>query len=264
MLRLAMAQMLVEGGRPGANLERAVAHIQEAARLGCRLVVLPECMDLGWTDPSARELAQPIPGPHSDLLAHAARTHGILVVAGLVERAGDRRYNAAVLIDTAGSLRLLYRKINELEMAQDLYVTGDRLSVAETGIGVLGVNICADNFPGSLAIGHVLARMGAQIILSPSAWAVDAEHANETDPYGSLWLRSYRELSASHDLPVVGVSSVGRISGGPWEGRKLIGCSLAIGSDGRILAQGPYGEHAEALIPVDVELRAPKRSGSGL
>ena len=71
--RLGMAQTLVEGGRPGPNLDRAVAAIHRAAELGCRVVVLPECLDLGWTDPSARELAQPIPGPHFDRLATAAR-----------------------------------------------------------------------------------------------------------------------------------------------------------------------------------------------
>jgi len=63
-IRVGMAQTLVEGGRPGPNLDRAVAAIESACELGCRLVVLPECLDLGWTDPSARELAVPIPGPH--------------------------------------------------------------------------------------------------------------------------------------------------------------------------------------------------------
>ena len=61
-LRIGMAQMLVEGAQPAANLDRAEAFIRDAASRGCRLVVLPECMDLGWTDPSARRLAQPIPG----------------------------------------------------------------------------------------------------------------------------------------------------------------------------------------------------------
>ena len=60
--RIAMAQILVEGGQPQQNLDRADKAIADAARQGCRLVLLPECLDLGWTDPSARELAQPIPG----------------------------------------------------------------------------------------------------------------------------------------------------------------------------------------------------------
>ncbi len=167
--QIGMAQILVEGGCPHANLDRAVDAIRGAAAQGCRLVVLPECLDLGWTHPSARELAQPIPGPHTERLAVAARQHAVFVVAGLVERSGNRLYNSAVLLDPGGQIVLHHRKINELNIALDLYSVGDRVGVAETELGTLGLTICADNFGSSLAIGHVLARMGAQMILSPSA-----------------------------------------------------------------------------------------------
>src|SRR5438128_8472622 len=108
-----MAQILVEGGRPKANLDRAVDAVRQAASRGCRLVVLPECLDLGWTDPSARTLARPVPGPHADALTRAARDAGVYVAAGLVERAGDRLYNAAVLVSPAGEVLLHHRKVNE-------------------------------------------------------------------------------------------------------------------------------------------------------
>jgi hypothetical protein len=54
-------------------------------------------------------------------------------------------------------------------------------------------------------------------------------------------------------MTVVGVSNVGWLRAGPWKGRKCIGCSLAVGPGGRVLAQGPYGEAAEAMIPVEIE-----------
>lgn len=68
--RVGMAQILIEGGRPEANLNRAENVVRQAAARECRLVVLPECLDLGWTDPSARDLAQPLPGPHTDHPGH--------------------------------------------------------------------------------------------------------------------------------------------------------------------------------------------------
>jgi predicted amidohydrolase len=259
--RLGMAQTLVEGGRPVSNLDRAVAAIHRAADLGCRAVVLPECLDVGWTDPSARELAQPIPGPHVDRLAQAAKDRGLFVAAGLVERAGRRLYNAAVLIGPTGELLLHHRKINELDIALDLYTVGDRLGVVETELGTIGLSICADNFSDSLAVGHVLARMGAQVILSPSAWAVDADHANAREPYGKLWLDAYTELARLYDVTVIGVSNVGRLTAGPWKGRKCIGCSLAVGPTG-VLARGPYGETAEAVTVVEVEPRPPVGRGT--
>ena len=170
---------------------------------------------------------------------------------------GDRLYNAAVLIDTRGEVLLVHRKINELDIAHDLYAIGDCLRVAHTELGTLAISICADNFPNSLAIGHVLARMGAQLLLSPSAWAVDAGYDNLAVPYGERWRRAYGELGRLYDLPVVGVSNVGWLTDGPWKGRKAIGCSLATNHRGEILAEGPFGESAEALIVVDVALRPP-------
>ncbi|MEX0701270.1 MAG: carbon-nitrogen hydrolase family protein [Planctomycetales bacterium] len=257
-----MAQIRTAGGAPDANLSRASAAIADGAARGAKLVVLPECLDVGWTDPASWELAQPIPGPHSDRLAEAARRAGVYVVAGLVERAGERLYNSAALIDPDGAIRHVHRKINELDIAHEFYAIGDRLAVVRTELGVLGVDICADNLPDSLAIGHVLARMGAQIILSPSAWAVPEEYDHAREPYGDLWREAYRELARLYDLPVVGVSSVGEIRGGAWKGRKLIGCSLAIGANGEILAEGPYGPDAEALLVVEIELRRPEARGT--
>jgi hypothetical protein len=52
-------------------------------------------------------------------------------------------------------------------------------------------------------------------------------------------------------VTVIGVSNVGWLTGGPWKGRKCIGCSLAVGPGG-VLARGAYGEAAEQLVPVEV------------
>lgn len=262
--KLAMAQMLVEGGHPERNLARAKDRIREAASQGCSIVVLPECLDLGWTHPSARQLAKTIPGPVSDSLCESALGLGLYVVAGLTERFHSRIYNAAILVSPSGEILLKHRKINVLDIAQDLYSIGDRLSVAETELGTLAVNICADNFPSSLAIGHCLARMGAQVLLSPSAWAVDADHDNEKDPYGGMWREAYTLLATLYDITVVGLSNVGPISAGPWEGRKCIGCSMAIGPGGEVLAQAPYGEDADVLEVLEIAPKEPVAKGTHL
>jgi len=167
-----------------------------------------------------------------------------------------------VLIDPQGKLVLHHRKINELDIALDVYCVGDRLAVVDTPLGKVGLSICADNFSDSLAIGHVLARMGAQLILSPCAWAVPVDHDNVREPYGQLWLDSYIEFARLYDATIVGVSNVGPMTSGPWAGRKCIGCSLAVGPQGRVLLQGPYGEHAEALLTVETTVREPIARGS--
>jgi predicted amidohydrolase len=250
---LAMGQMLVEGGKIEQNLDRAEAMIHEASRRGCEIVVLPECLDTGWTHPSARKLAEEILGEASMRLCQAARNSRVMVVAGLSERDNSRIYNSAILVDETGKILLKHRKINVLTIAQDLYSIGNTLSVVETRFGTIGVNICADNFPNSLAIGHVLARMGAHFIFSPSSWAVKPDHDNTKQPYGGEWEESYMQLCRLYGITVVGVSNVGWITAGPWKGRKVIGCSLAVGPEGQILAKGPYGPESEALTVIKVK-----------
>jgi predicted amidohydrolase len=259
-VRIGLAQLLVEGGEPERNLDRAGMLVEQAARQGCQIVLLPECLDLGWTHPSAKTEAQPIPGPHTDRLARLARDLRLWLCAGLTERDGERVYNTAVLLDDAGGIRLKYRKINLLVVEQPYYAVGRSLSVVETPFGLVGVNVCADNYADSLAIGHALARMGAQVILSPSSWTVDYSIAEAQDPYGEKWIRPYSVLAGLYDLVMVGTTSVGYIVGGPYEGKKMVGCSLVVNKDG-IVARGRYLEFASDLVTAEVKI--PERPEKG-
>jgi predicted amidohydrolase len=257
-----MGQMRVIGGDKSVNLDRAEGTIAEASKEGCQVIVLPECLDLGWTHPSAHKLSDEIPGEMSDRLCGAARRNNTMVLAGLTEREDKKIYDSAILIDSSGKILLKHRKINLLDIEQDLYDVGTFLSVVETKFGNIGVNICADNFESSLAIGHVLARMGAHFILSPCAWAVSADHDNKKEPYGKDWFKSYSTLSKLYGISVVGVSNVGWINAGPWKGRKTIGCSLAVGPEGKILSQGPYGVDSEALLYINLQAVSRKVKGT--
>jgi predicted amidohydrolase len=251
--KLALAQMLVEGGRKEANLRRAIARIEEAAASGAQVVVLPEAMTLGWTHSSSELDADEIPDGESCLrLREAARANRIYVCAGLVERAGAFIFNSAALIGPDGDLLLHHRKLNELEIAHEVYALGDRLAVVSTPLGTLGVMICADAFARGQVASRALGLMGADIILSPCAWAVPADHDNAKEPYGQLWLDNYCPVARDFRLWIAGVSNVGWLDDGAWKGHKCIGCSLVIGLDGRKVLMGPYGADAEALLYADI------------
>jgi len=253
--KLALGQMLVEGGAVGRNLARARETIREASAKGCQVVVLPECLDFGWTNPAARHLAQPIPGRPSDQLCQAAQDASLFVVAGLTERQGQQIYNAAILISPEGTILLKHHKINILDIAQDLYATGRSLCVTATPFGMFGLAICADNFSSSQVLAHSLARMGARVLLSPCAWAVQPKHELTREPPATQeWIDSYTTLARLYDLTVVGVSNVGRLEAGPWKGYRCIGGSLAVGPGGKILAQCPHGEDAEVVEVVEVSV----------
>jgi predicted amidohydrolase len=241
--------MRVDAGRKEENLERAAAWIGKAADQGADVVLLPEALTLGWTDPSARSQADAIPDSLAFArLACAAGQHKIYICAGIIERDGAAIYNSAVLIDPNGALILQHRKLNELEIAHELYGVGNRLGVATTPFGRIGLMICADGFARGQVITRTLGYMGADVILSPCAWAVAADHDDTKTPYGQIWIDNYCPPASQFRMWIAGASNVGWIPAGPWKGRKCIGCSLLVGPDGTVVRRGPYGVDAETML----------------
>ena len=252
--KLAVAQMYVVGGALDANLEHAGEMIGEAAKQGAQLVLLPEAMDLGWTDPSALTMAEPVPGGKSaQLLSSMAKKHQIYICSGLTEKDGEKVYNSAVLINPMGKVILLHRKINELDIGHPYYALGQSLQVVHTDLGTIGVMICADASTGKREIPRALSYMGADVILSPSAWAVPADHDNIKKPYGDTWWNAYKPVAKDFRVWIASCSNVGWMTGGPWQGWKAIGCSMVIGPGGEEIMNAPYGDNADTIIYVDIK-----------
>ncbi|MCZ6674339.1 MAG: carbon-nitrogen hydrolase family protein [Verrucomicrobia bacterium] len=252
--KLALIQMEVSGGEKERNIRHAVELVSEAASKGAEVALLPECLDLGWTHPSSQTMAEEIPdGGPCQALMQAARDHGIYVCCGLTEKAGDQIYNSAVIISKDGEILCKHRKLNELDIGHDYYAQGDRLNVAETEFGTFGLMICADGFAKDHVVSRSLSYMGADVILSPCAWAVPSEHDNTKAPYGQIWRESYMPVAREFSVAIVGVSCVCNITDGPWKGRKCIGSSLAIAPSGEEILQGPYGPDAECIMYIDLK-----------
>ena len=263
-VKIGMIQMGVKVHNPMHNLTHAEKLVAQAVALGAEICVLPECMDLGWATPDAIQYAQPIPGNISNRLCEIARVNHVWLVSGLTERANNKVYNAALLISDKGEILLKHRKINILSDVEYMYSVGNRLSVAETPFGIIGISICADNLSPSLCLGHSLARMGAQLLLSPAAWAVTPDRNVFTHPYGEEWHSPYSTLSDLYHIPVVGVSNVGDMPVGVWKGWKAIGNSIAYDSDGKCVAVLPYGVDAETVRVVEVTVQEPRHFGTEL
>jgi predicted amidohydrolase len=251
--KLALCQMNVVGGDRPANLAHAGEMIASAAANGAQVVLLPEAMDLGWTDPSALTEAEPVPGGITfTYLADKARKHRVYICSGLIEKAGENVFNSAVIINPEGELILLHRKLNELDIGHPYYALGDRLNVCETEYGTFGLMICADASTGDHVIPMALAYMGADVILSPSSWAVLPDHDNYKEPYGGMWKEAYKPVAKDFRVWIASCSNVGWLTGGPWKGWKGIGCSMVIGPGGSDMLHAPYGEDADTILYVDI------------
>lgn len=253
-MKIALAQMQVVGGEPDKNLARAGRRIEQAASLGADLVLLPEALDFGWMHPSAWSGAGPIPGGETfAYLSAAAEKNRIHVCAGLVEQDGGRLYNSAVLLGRDGELLTRHRKINELEIAHEIYSRGTTAAaVCETEYGVIGLEICADGFAEHQWISRELCKLKADLILSPCAWAVEADFDPTVNVYGKIWRDNLAPVARECGVWIVACSNVGWITEGPWRGRKCIGNSMAFDTGGNEVLTGPFGEEADELLMIEI------------
>jgi predicted amidohydrolase len=152
------------------NLASILGGVSEAAAKQANLVIFPECSLSGYIFHSREEalpFAEAVPGPSTEEVASRCRELGVYVVFGLLEREGDRLFNAAVLVGPQG-LIAGYRKNHLPFLGVDRFVDiGDRpFAVHQTPIGSIGLYICYDIvFPES---SRVMTLMGADILALPT------------------------------------------------------------------------------------------------
>ena len=264
-IKIAMAQLLVEGGEPERNFERAEKMCAEAQKEKCDIIVFPETIDFAWTHPSSLNESEPIPGPFSDIFCNFAKKYEIYICVGLTEKIEnhEKNYNTALLIDDNGKILTKYHKINLLEIEQPFYEVGQNLEVIDTKFGKIGINICADNYKDSVHIGRTLGSMGAQIIISPASWTVDYSITEEDDPYKDKWIKPLSYIAYLYNLLFVSVTSVGYIVGGPYEGKKKVGCSLAVNGEG-IIKKGQFNEFAGEVVIIETKIPKNDKKGTAL
>lgn len=184
-MKLALAQLHIDGGATETNTERALTALEQAAQRGADLVALPEMFNVGYFsfDRYARE-AEPLDGPTITALQEAASDLGIAVLAGTIvedlaastargfETPTQEGYaNTAVFVDETGKRRGVYRKHHLFgygSQEQELLEPGESPCTVEYEGFTVGVTTCYDlRFP---TLYRNLVDEGATLVLVPSAW----------------------------------------------------------------------------------------------
>ncbi|MBN1588649.1 MAG: carbon-nitrogen hydrolase family protein [Pirellulales bacterium] len=231
-VRIAMGQIVALDGDREGNFVRIEGAVEEAKGQGAQIVCLPETTILGWVNPEAHRRAYPVPGKDSDRLAALAKKYGVYLCAGLAEKDGEALHDTAVLIDPAGKILLKHRKINILtSWMTPPYTPGKDIGVAKTPFGTIGILICADTFRESIC--RRMQKLQPDLVLVPYGWAA----REDKWPRHGLSLKKVVSGAAGWiGAPVVGTDLVGQISNGPERGRIYGGASVAVASDGTVLA----------------------------
>ncbi|MBA2321819.1 MAG: carbon-nitrogen hydrolase family protein [Deltaproteobacteria bacterium] len=162
------------------NLSTAESLIRRAAGLGATLVSTPE--NTNYLGPHGEKVrrAQPLDGPLVGRFTALARELGITLVVGSVNEASSeatRCHNTSVLIGPDGGILASYRKIHLFDVDVDddvrfqesaTCVPGDRVVVADSPVGRVGLSVCYDlRFP---MLYQRQVEMGAEILTIPAAF----------------------------------------------------------------------------------------------
>jgi N-carbamoylputrescine amidase len=242
------------------NLATAIRLTREAAKRGAQIVCLPELFRSLYfcqsEDHKHFELAEPVPGPTTEMLGKLAAELKIVLIASLFEkRAPGVYHNTAAVIDADGRFLGKYRKMHipdDPRYYEKFYFTPGDLGfrVFPTRFGKLGTLVCWDQWYPEAA--RLTALSGAEVIFYPTAigW-----HPTEKAQYGKAQHESWELMQRSHAVAngcyVISVNRTG-FEGDASGGIEFWGQSFAADPSGTVLVRASADQ--EEVLVVDVDL----------
>lgn len=255
---------------PQENLDKALSKIVQAAKQGAQIVCLQELFRSRYfcqtEDPKFFQLAEPIPGPTTEVLGKVAKENKIVLVASLFEKSPPSHYNTNVFFGPDGSILAKYRKLHVPDDLKNYYgeayyfKPGDLgLPVVETPYGKIGALVCWDQwFPEGA---RQLALKGAQIIFYPTAIGrpVEERRGGVTPPLSDVEHDAWQTIQRSHAIANgVFVAAANRV--GVEEHLNFWGTSFVADPLGRVLKQASQDQEEVLVVKCDLNLIQEVRS----
>ncbi len=246
------------------NILRLAEGVADLARRGAELIVLQELHNSLYfcqvESVDNFDLAEPIPGPSTNMFGELAREYGVVIVTSLFERRAPGLYhNTAVVIERDGTIAGKYRKMHipdDPAYYEKFYFTPGDLGFkpVETSLGRLGVMVCWDQWYPEAA--RLMALQGAEILIYPTAIGYESSDApEEQQRQRRAWQTVQRGHAVANGLPVVAVNRVGHEPdpSGHTGGIQFWGTSFVAGPQGEIFYEA--SENEEESIVVDIDMR---------
>lgn len=200
------------------NIKRLTEGCRELASKGAQLIVLQELHNSLYfcqeENVDTFDLAEPIPGPSTELFGQLAKELNVVIVTSLFERrAAGLYHNTAVVIERDGTIAGKYRKMHipdDPAYYEKFYFTPGDLGFKpiDTSVGRLGVLVCWDQWYPEAA--RLMALQGAEILIYPTAIGyADNDTPDEQQRQRRAWQTIQRGHAVANGLPVVAVNRVG-------------------------------------------------------
>ena len=260
------------------NIRRLGEGIAELAGRGAELIILQELHNSLYfcqeENVALFDLAEPVPGPSTQLFGELARQHQVVIVTSLFERrAAGLYHNTAVVLEKDGSIAGTYRKMHipdDPGYYEKFYFTPGDLGIhpIDTSVGRLGVMVCWDQWYPEAA--RLMALQGAELLIYPTAIGYDSHDTpEEQQRQRRAWQTVQRGHAVANGLPVVAVNRVGEETllntqhsaqpSGTLSSEKTIssqqfwGTSFVCGPQGEILYEASETDEERVVLTVDLE-----------
>ena len=266
-LKVALIQQSCSANRDD-NLAKTTQMVRKAAASGAQLVVLQELHTSTYfcqiESPALFDLAEPIPGPSTEVFGKLADELGVVIVSSLFERrAAGLYHNTAVVFEKDGTIAGIYRKMHipdDPGFYEKFYFTPGDLGFnpIKTSVGTLGVLVCWDQWYPEAA--RLMALAGADLLIYPTAIGWDREDTvEEQQRQYHAWVTVQRGHAVANGLPVLAVNRIGFEASEqqPELGIQFWGGSFAAGPQGEILAEASMEK--EEIVQVEIDLAGSER-----
>jgi predicted amidohydrolase len=236
-MKVCLIPLKVEVRNLAENLRRFQARLAEVASYQPDLVCLPECAFTGYLYESEdfEKFAEPIPGKTTATVSELAKEYECYICFGMLEKAQEGIYSSAVLIDKAGRLVHVHRKISE----QPPFATGNEVKAVNTEFGKVCVLLCGDLFDD-----EVKARVNrdTDVLILPLARSFDGK-----SPDLDRWLKEERQAYAD-EIKKVGITGliVNSLEDSALP-EASFGGAMIVSPDGKVWAESEHGTD-KALI----------------
>ncbi|MDO5481957.1 MAG: carbon-nitrogen hydrolase [Bacteroidaceae bacterium] len=246
------------------NIEHMAQSIRQAAADGAELIILQELHNSLYfcqeENTQMFDLAEPIPGPSTDIYGKIAKELSVVIVTSLFEkRAPGLYHNTAVVLEKDGSIAGKYRKMHipdDPAYYEKFYFTPGDLGFhpINTSVGRLGVQVCWDQWYPEGA--RLMALQGAELLIYPTAIGYESSDTEtEQARQREAWMTVQRGHAVANGLPVIAVNRTGHETDptGQTRGIQFWGSSFIAGPQGELLYCAPKDEEAVAVIDIDMK-----------
>jgi N-carbamoylputrescine amidase len=245
-----------------ANIQKSIVEINKCASAGAELVVLQELHSSLYfcqtENTEMFDLAEPIPGPSTEIFSETAKQNGIVLVTSLFEkRAAGIYHNTAVVFEKDGSIAGKYRKMHipdDPAYYEKFYFTPGDLGFnpIKTSVGNLGILVCWDQWYPEAA--RLMALAGADILIYPTAIGWEStDSVDEKERQLNAWMISQRGHAVANGLPVISINRTGFEAdpSGVTNGITFWGNSFVAGPQGEIILQFSAEKEQTEVVSLD-------------